>query len=487
MKRKILSLMLVGVLWFGFLSSAKADEYSETFNKVFPNGKYYTNSVEVKDESDLDVLVYGRIYNTIFPKLNMDDYGVMIDNCNSNYTLCDVELTKTANNAIVFREKHQVEFIYSFKQNVADEINKYLEIAKKGANSSQDFAKFYILEDIDLINYYSSLKSEEQIIDFNNTINYVSSLKKEFNNSNITYTMDNRAGDIMPMQSLAFGYFVAYYDNVIYGYVDGIGVKKKHIIYIPSDTENTKEAYIKAAKERLEKYLGNDVNITALNKRSDYDFSEYLAYNPNYQYDWNTLGDENLMGDYYYNVKINNMNYEFVIIRDSSKVKDFEYLSRDLNTNITVSSKSMIPLDTLINAKSIEDNKFYQDKLNKNNLYTFDIKLNSKSSNQSIIKLDNGKFLVGVPIPQNLLNKELIVQYINEDGSVENHNVKIEGNMAYFETDHFSTYSLGELNNTSIENPKTGDKIYKYIFLAGVSLIGTFALIVYIRKTNKKI
>ena len=487
MKKKILSLMLVGAMSLLNMGSVLADEYSEDYSKIFPNGKFETNSVPVKSNADLDVYVYAKVYNELFPKYKMDSYGILIENCNSSYTTCDVELQKTENNKIVLKETHKVEFIYNYEQKISDEMNKYLEIAKSGTGQGKH--KEYLLEDTDLINYYASLNNSEEISDMNNAINYITDLRKEFNNTNITYKMDLRAGDIMPFINNAFGYFVVYSNNVLYGYVDGIGVNRKNILYVPSDTENTREAYVSAAKTRLTKILGYEPKVEVAKKRSEYDNSLFGS-NEVANIDWSALGDQSLMGDYYYYIEINNQKYEFLIMRDSSKVKDFEYISKDINTNISVSASSMLPLDTIVNSKAILDNSEYKLKLNKENVYTFDITLYSKSQNKNINKLNNGKFLVGIPIPEALLNKNLVVEYIKEDGTIESHEVKVENNIAYFETDHFSVYSLSEVANktviSTVENPATGDNLIKFVVLGGIAIVGVIGLIVYLKKTNKK-
>lgn len=481
-------LMMLGVV------NVEAEEYSEVYLKLFPNGKYETNSIPLTNEYDLDVFVYSGLFK-LMDEVGLSGYDVEVRSCNDTYNLCDVRLFKYEmvenNNKLTFDETHSIEFVYNkYDKNVSKKMQKYLEIAQDGATLTDEvgLAKLYALTDLDLINYYTSIDSSDgnfNINNINNTINYISSLRKEFNNSNVTYKMDCRAGADIPLQNLSFGYFVVYYKNVAYGYVDPIGTQQRNVLYIPTDTENTTEAYIVAAKKRLKDYLGKDVNITVGDLRTNLDVSELQKFDPDYVYDWSKLGDESLMGDYYYKVELNGMKYDYVFIRDTKKMKKNNYLSRDIMTNISVATEKNIPLDTNVNVNEITDNQEYKNKLNKDNLYTIDISLMSNSTGKKITKLDSGKFKVEIPIPEYLKGQKLIVEYITQDGKIEKHDVVIENNIAVFETDHFSAYSLSAINNnagTEEENPETSDEILLYVSMAILSILGLVTLGLYFKK-----
>lgn len=483
MKKKIL-MMLVTMGLLLSMGNAKAEEYSEKFQKFFPNGVYSVPSRPIENDQDLDVFLYGHIFRNVFEGEN-SNYGIDLKNCNSTYTSCDLTLSEYDINAgkEIYKETHNITFTYNYNQNISKELNKYLEIAKTGAEATDEgWAKLYTLEDLNLINYYSSITSKESLANMNNAINYVSKLRKEFDNSNVTYSLDTRAGDDIPFKSLFFGYFIAYYNGIAYGYVDPIGVQKLNVIYVPTDTGSTKEERIEAAKKRIEEYLGKSVEISLGGLRQDYDFSN-VSTDPNYVYDWSKIGDETKMGDYYYNIKINNNTYEFVIINDSSKMQNIDFTSKDLLTSVSVSSKASIPLDTLINVDVIKDNEAYKKILNTDNIYTLDIKLNSNSTNKNIERLENGKFLVSIPIPEYLQGQNLVASFITEDGKIETHEVTVQNNIAYFETDHFSTYSLSSLDNNQSEvNPATGDNIITYALAFTVSIISLGFILIKIKE-----
>lgn len=477
--------MLLGVV------TVEAEEYSEVYSKAFPEGKYETNSIPISNEQELDVFIYSGLFE-LLDDAGLSDYNVEVRSCNNTYKLCDVRLYKYENqnnDKLIFDETHSIEFVYNkYDKKVSKKMQKYLEKAKDGATLTDEIglAKLYELTDLDLINYYTSIDpSDGNFRYMNNTINYISSLRKEFNNSNVTYKMDTRAGSDIPLQNLHFGNFVVYYKNIAYGFVDPIGTQQKNVLYIPTDTENTTEAYIKAAKKRLKDYLGKDVNIIVGDLRKNLDVSEFQKFDPDYVYDWSKLGDESLMGDYYYKVELNGIEYDYVFIRDTKKMKKNNYLSRDIMTNVSVATEENVPLDTNINVIEITDNREYKNKLNKDILYTIDISLISNSTGKKITKLDSGTFRVEIPIPEYLKGQKLVVEYIAHDGTIEKYDVVIENNIAVFETNHFSTYSLGAIDDDAgikEENPDTSDEILLYVSMVILSVLGFVTLGFYLKK-----
>ena len=72
---------------------------------------------------------------------------------------------------------------------------------------------------------------------------------------NIGTKLDTRAGWDDQFTSGCFGFLNLLFDGVIYSYVDTTGVKQNNVLYVPDETENTREAYIKAALDRVNKYI----------------------------------------------------------------------------------------------------------------------------------------------------------------------------------------------------------------------------------------
>ncbi len=435
--------------------------YSETFDKLLnDNGHFEVRSLPFKDLMDVDVFLYGVTINNL-PNLGLDGYQIYFD-CNSDYSYCDINLSKRINDELVYEEQHNIKLIYGEADfDISLLVEKYLEKIKNDFESTDyGMAKLYTLSNYNLLNYWNSLIDEEDISNYNNAINYISSIKKDFEYSNFSFSLDTRAGSDEPLKEHFFGNFVIYYNGIGYDYLEGIGIQKNNVVYIPTDTENTKEAYSLAASKIISEYLGKDLIVSAVDLRSNLDVSEFLSYDPNYEYDWSTLGDESLMGDYYYSVVINGITHEFVIIRDSSKIEAESYISKDNKNDVSVKTDAIIPFDTLISVEKILNNDFYKEILKKNSVYTYDISLFSKSTNSKITKLDNGLFSVTIPIPLEFVGKNLIVEFVNSNNEVELHEVFINGNYATFFTNHFSVYSLSELfliddDNSDIEAEET--------------------------------
>lgn len=410
-----------------------------------------------------------------------DVYG-HLDNCNDEKTECDlaVHVANVEDGSSISDETHKVKVVWQetdtkVKQMMDDYIEKIENIRPVGEENGLNIV-YFGLTDLNKINYLNHIESTNIIDDMNKAVKYSEDLREIFGNSNVDYYLDMRAGAAAPMQELGFGGFILYYNGVIYGFVDNVGIEHKNIIYIPDETENTKEAYIAAAKKRIDEYLGNDsTKIEAAGLRSDYtdmDFSE--------------LGDESKMGDYYYNITVGDITQEFIIVRDSSKIEAPSYDTKDMKTNIRISSTSAeIPLDTSIKVEIIEEGtetfKNIVKTLNVETAQIYDLKLYSKSSAKFISKLSSGEFEVTVPIEDKLKGKELSAYYVTDKNEIEEHPVTIVNGMAKFTTTHFSIYTIAEktATNTKVSEdelneqvPNTFDGIMNYIIIGIVGFVG---------------
>ena len=154
------------------------------------------------------------------------------------------------------------------------------------------------------------------------------------------------------------------------------------------------------------------------------------------------------------------------------------------------SNNSIIPLDTALNVQEITSGQYY-DKILKllstSNFKIFDIKLFSNNKNSYISKLDNGEFIVKIPVPETLKGKQLVVYYIDESGNKETYSVTVEDDYLVFKTKHFSEYTVAELADTSketIHNPNTYDNVGVWTMVLLVSLLGTCTTTIYLNKNN---
>ncbi|MDD6879436.1 MAG: hypothetical protein PUD59_04345 [bacterium] len=340
----------------------------------------------------------------------------------------------------------------------------------------------YQVDDLSLINYYmTSAKSEL----WNpgapgRAIKYVSELNEITEGANVSYGMSVAAGqqDDSLMFEYAYGGLIVFYNGYAYGQKQE-GVYLKRVLYIPQSTENTKEAYVAAAQKRINDYLGNnDVIVSYGGTISSLDSDAEDPQLPVITDDGN-----------YYNIKIKGRTYKFYIIKGTSdKLKPPIYNAKNLDSNITVTSKdSSIPLDTTINVKLVE-NKNIKDKIGTDNYITYDINLYSNAKEASIEKITNDLFEVSIPVPERLNNKSLIVYYETNEGKLEEHEVTVKNCLAVFTTDHFSKYTLAEKTNAKAEtlekNPQTYDGIMKWVALGSISIFGIVGTVVYVKKHN---
>lgn len=338
----------------------------------------------------------------------------------------------------------------------------------------------FLMEDLETINYKYAFPSFGEWIDsINAIINYSSEFQNKIGYMNIGTKLDTRAGWDDQFTSGCFGFLNLLFDGVIYSYVDTTGVKQNNVLYVPDGTENTREAYIKAALDRVNKYIPQ-ANVKIEYAGQIADINDFGVLSLNDIVDVNkTLGE-------YYKVTIGEEEYYYFIAKDSSKMRTPVMNTVDALTDISIKTDSSeVPLDSKINtividAKSDEYKEFLK-KVNINNGLVVDLKLFSDSINKNISKLENGVFKVYIPLNDELRKLDLTAYYVKDNGEIEKHDVKIEGDYLVFETDHFSTYVIG---GNKLENPATLDNVSTWIITTGVSLLGLAGAILYKRKFN---
>lgn len=338
----------------------------------------------------------------------------------------------------------------------------------------------FLMEDLETINYKYAFPSFGEWIDsINAIINYSSEFQNKIGYMNIGTKLDTRAGWDDQFTSGCFGFLNLLFDGVIYSYVNTTGVKQNNVLYVPDETENTREAYIKAALDRVNKYIPK-ANVKIEYAGQIADINDFGVLSLKDIVDVNkTLGE-------YYKVTIGEEEYYYFIAKDSSKMRTPVMNTVDALTDISIKTDSSeVPLDSKINtvvidAKSDEYKEFLK-KANINNGLVVDLKLFSDSINKNISKLENGVFKVYVPLNDELRKLDLTAYYVKDNGEIEKHDVKIEGDYLVFETDHFSTYVIG---GNKLENPATLDNVSTWIITTSVSLLVFAGAVLYKRKFN---
>lgn len=124
----------------------------------------------------------------------------------------------------------------------------------------------------------------------------------------------------------------------------------------------------------------------------------------------------------------------------------------DSNTNIKLEASSgTIPENTIMNITEITSGETFEkikttlEKIK--NLKAFDITL--KSDGKTI--QPNGKVKISIPIPVDFDTSKLVIYRLDENKTKTEYQVTVVNGYATFETNHFSTYVLGEQEKLSNE------------------------------------
>ena len=512
--KKYLLVIVLFVSIMIFPKSVLAGEYGSYFDRILKNGRLVINSIPPTEETFNHIVYELPFYNVYGKYLYSDIDGYFgVSNVSSDYKHCTIDYMDE--NTYQTIESQDVDIVYNYDENILAKINKYVE--KLPAEK-----EYYEISDMELINFWINGKKDN----YENIDNYSSELKQYFDNTNLNFHIDNRAGLDNEFLTLRIGIATISYGGSVYYVDNSLTTRAASIIYVPNDAEDI----VQAAEDRINEYVGDgDYEITRVGLMSDYintakaeieagwhedyeeavednneeisncqqynsndpgycdylhrDYINYLGYSFDYFEEFLFLEDYE---DYdYYKITINDIDRYFMIEKNSEKMNRPTYSTSDIETNILIDSDvTSIPLDSVIESEQITSEDNYNkitDLLGKNNTVTYDINLYSKSIMDYITKLDNGKFKVSIPIPDSMKGQTLTVYYIDEDDNVEEHEVSYEGNYAVFETDHFSTYTLAGDN---IKNPKTYDDVVKYFIILGISVVLLVGYFVYVKKKN---
>lgn len=456
---------------FNFNKNFDFTEMDAIYNSMLKDGKVKVASVDPLDDS----MFAETAITAALSKYETDKYRIVGECYEKNKCMVNIsDKVKT------YREK-TYETNFEFATPNAKIKNRLDGYAKTFVVDNQNIVEhLFLMEDLETINYKYAFPSFGEWIDsINAIINYSSEFQNKIGYMNIGTKLDVRAGWDDQFTSGCFGFLNLLFDGVIYSYVDVTGVKQNNVLYVPDETENTRDAYIKAALDRVNKYIPKaSVKIEYAGQIADInDFGELSL---------NNIVDVNKTLGEYYKVTIGEEEYYYFIAKDSSKMRKPVMNTVDALTDISIKTESSeVPLDSKINtvvidAKSDEYKEFLK-KVNINNGLVVDLKLFSDSINKNISKLENGVFKVYVPLNDELRKLDLTAYYVKDNGEIEKHDVKIDGDYLVFETDHFSTYVIG---GNKLENPATLDNVSTWIITTGISLLGLAGAVLYKRKFN---
>lgn len=466
--QKIIGVLLLTILFMPF--SVNATEYEENLiYRIAPDGKNVTVKA-VKPKNDMEVFQY--VNSLIQQKLNEEDYEVYMSCDDADVTKCEIDISRSETG---FSKKYEVNVTYD-EPTKSERINTFINNLKDF--DWNDLDAYIKVTDLGLINYYMTSEKSElwNPSAASRAIKYSNDIIEKTNGSNMSFLihvgMGEQGDDLM--YETAVGEMTVLYNGYAYGGKQQ-GVYLRRVLYIPESTANTKEAYIAAAQKRIDDYLGKTGLVTV----------SYGGILPTDGREDSLIDVNDTDGNYYnVTVKVNDKTkvYPFYILKANDEdLKVPTYLGSDINSNITITNNDpYIPLDTSLSVKSVIDDNIKK-VLGTDKYKAFDIKLYSDGKG-TLIEKSGENFFVSIPVPEEFKGKSLIVNYINANNEKEEHIVtpSKDGRYLTFETDHFSTYIITEIDN--MKSPDTGDNILMYFIIGMISIVGLASTSIYLNK-----
>ena len=300
MKNKLIKLGLVmGIIGISLTISNPVKAYS--IDKIVKEGEFKAEFIKPSDEFDMANLL--ELTHMLDDYNNISGDLLHFDKCNDDLSKCNIVYKKDG-----VEVQTPVKMTYKTLDNSI--IKKYKKVVNNINNHKGDF----IIDDINSMSFKKSL-TDDYYYDLIEILS-LSENFKDITDSDFDYYYDSRLGGMKPFSVYSSGNLIIAYKGVYLGSIridkeDDIKyIQENNVIYISSNTENTKEAFLKAAKKKL-KYFFKDVSIKVGGKIEDL-IGKSL-----------TDKEKNKYGEYYYVVSVNNgkevTKYNYLICKDSKK------------------------------------------------------------------------------------------------------------------------------------------------------------------------
>jgi len=441
-----------------------SDEFKSLLNK---EGKYVINMYKPTDPLDLDLYFDTNYYYSE----EKNPLGMCFRNLSEDMTNFDLIINCGEEDA----EWHNVPIVWNYNETEYEKVQNYL-------NSTLKDKTMFKVHDMEIVSYIlGTMGADAEVLAL-----YSGELKRLVDYNNITLYADSRAGGYDPFEIGNFGMAQFKVNDVTYAVRHQLGAHGELILYVPTDTPDDNEEIAKVLTERASKYVeGTDKFVefsyvsTAREYWEQFMYADYQHYegdnatktfeqyiqtltDEEYEAMANGIAENELVFAMAYGDDHMGGDQMFVVRKDSSKMVEPYVKTKDLKTDIMISTNENIPVDTLIQAKELTDGEEYErivEILNLTDNLTFDLKLYSTSLDKYITKLDDGIFEVKIPIPENFEGKDLVVYYVKDNGEKEPYTVDTvsEPGYAIFTTTHFSIYTLGYKEDASVKVKVTFD------------------------------
>lgn len=490
----LVALMLLSTIPSTAFATAESQKMSEEFSKILTDGKFIFNYAKPKSKNDLLAEIACSSFEDATGKFGLhDSFGKVA----LSDDLSEITIGLYKNMECI--ERHTVDVIWNYSEKAVQAANRFLKkLPPSGAETT-----YFHLSDLEYMNYLGNTASSRG--EFEEMANYSGELKTITENTNFSLKMETRGGGGPRLYDTRIGITRLYHADSVYGVlISEIAVRANHVIYVSENTGDTKEELIAAAQKRVNDYIGkNVIRLTDSGMTvSDYYAEEVAVYDKQIS-EWeqkiadckanidaekskapefqnqdiiNSLTQtinfyesecarqlkfkeafakefqsgylKEAVGGYIFNVALEGLDkiLNFVVVKDNAKLTVPTYINVDVNTDASVSTDSSeVPLDTVIKVEKIthgEEHERICGTLEIKDGEIFDIKLHSGSLDDYITELKSGKFKVRLPIKNEFKGKKLVVYYVDAKGGKTKYNVTVKNNFAFFETDHFSIYTL---------------------------------------------
>lgn len=450
--------------------------YKETKNYktcIAVNKDYFS---EEENSKNCLNYIYRLIVNSYLNKtINLPEgYKYYINNCKLTDETCEISIGNEEKGS---EEEYKIIFSEEYDEKIFEDASKFIDNIKKE----------YYLSDMSYINQLINYTDEIGFFDSVIYDNYkILNIFPEFKynlekNPNFDYIPVTLGVGGSPIMYGSGAEVVVYQNDVAVGISEGLNYNTLKLVFVPDTTENTNDAYIDAAKTRIEEYLNNEEYEITLEYDEEYE-KEYCSDEwsvCDVSRDLNKIfNDEEEYIAKPFKLIINNSVYFVGIVPVSEdKIIDLEIKALDYDTNISIETNGAnVPLDITLRVKdkSKEYGKHGYDRV-------YDINLYSLLKDGYITRILDG-VKVKIPLSDNYKHNKVDVWHIKEDGSKgEKYNaevVEIEGKKyAVFTTNHFSMYGiLGE------NNPQTSDNVERSIISLFIGFIGIYLVLFYKKK-----